>query len=176
MALLKCKECKASVSSDAKACPGCGAAPPKSMSRLQVLFVGACLIGIAAAVSQQSNSTPTPAAKSLTADEVAYKAKEAAFEVAEAAKEKERAGFAARSVAAAVMSALRDPDSAKFTYVGVNDAATVACLQYRARNGLGGMNQDIAVIANNKATSKAADWERYSDPLRDMLAAAEAAR
>ena len=176
MALLKCKECNASVSSEAKACPGCGAAPPKSMSRLQVLFVGACLIGIAAAVSQQSSSTPTPAAKSLTADEVAYKAKEAAFEVAEAAKDKERAGFAARSFAA-VMSALRDPDSAKFTYVGVNDAATVACLQYRARNGFGGMNQDIAVIANNKATSKAADWKRYcSGPLRDMLAAAEAAR
>ena len=176
MALLKCKECNGSVSSDAKACPGCGAAPPKSMGRLQVLFIGVCVIGIAAVVSQPSNSTPTPVAKPLTADEVAYKAKEAAFEVAEAARDKERSGLAARSVAA-VMSKLRDPDSAKFTYVGVNDGATVACLQYRARNGFGGMNQDIAVIANNKATSTAADWKRYcSEPLRDMLAAADAAR
>ena len=177
MALLKCKECGGPVSSEAKGCPGCGAEPPQPMGRLKVLFLGSFIIGIAAFVFHDSPATPAaPAAKPLTSAEVAYKAKEAAFEVAEAAREKERAGFAAHSIAA-VMGALRDPESAKFTYVGVNDGATVACLQYRAKNGFGGMNREIAVIAGNKATSTEADWKRHcSGPLRDMLAVIDAAR
>lgn len=46
MALVKCNECGGQVSSQAKACPSCGAKPPARTSLGTAIF--ACLIGLAA--------------------------------------------------------------------------------------------------------------------------------
>lgn len=43
MALVKCKECGTEVSTEAKACPKCGAKPPQKMSIIRILLV--CLFG-----------------------------------------------------------------------------------------------------------------------------------
>lgn len=40
MALVKCKECGSEVSTSAKACPKCGAKPPKKTSRVTWVFLG----------------------------------------------------------------------------------------------------------------------------------------
>lgn len=46
MALEKCKECGGQVSTEAKACPHCGAKPPKRASRAGVLFIVLVIIFI----------------------------------------------------------------------------------------------------------------------------------
>lgn len=86
MALVKCKECGNQVSTDAKACPSCGAKPPKKTSMLTWIIAGFFAVSIAVSMSggtgngnkslpptpqvpQQnitSVSAPTPAAKPLT--------------------------------------------------------------------------------------------------------------
>lgn len=175
MALITCKECQAKISDSAPTCPQCGAKRPKAASRLQIAFVGVLVIGIGIAVSKPGTTAATAGAApapTQTAEQAAYRAKESAFADQQAKAAKARAQFAASSIEA-VMSSLRDPESAKFTYLGVNEEGNVSCLQYRAKNGFGGMNNAFAVIANNKATNKQADWKKYcSGALHDMLAAA----
>ncbi|MCU4120942.1 hypothetical protein [Variovorax sp. N23] len=94
-----------------------------------------------------------------------------AFKKQEQAKGDARFDLAFAS-AKAVKSTLRDPDSLKWEFIGVNDDATVACLKYRAKNGFGGMNGEFAVIANGKATRSAADWKKHcSAPLHEETVA-----
>jgi len=63
MALVKCKECGEDVSTQAKACPKCGAKPPKKTSLFTWLVLGLIIFGVYAA-----NKTPSSviSAKSST--------------------------------------------------------------------------------------------------------------
>ena len=58
MALVKCKECGNEVSRKAKACPKCGAPPPKSWGGFAVLGGAVIVIGIANAVTPNSTTSP----------------------------------------------------------------------------------------------------------------------
>lgn len=62
MAMVKCKECGGQVSSSAKACPTCGAAPPKRTSAF-TWIVSAFLIFIVARVAVDSGSNGTTSAQ-----------------------------------------------------------------------------------------------------------------
>lgn len=57
MALVKCKECGEEVSTKAKACPKCGAKPPKKTSVITWIVLGLIVIGVFAA-----NNSPAPSA------------------------------------------------------------------------------------------------------------------
>jgi hypothetical protein len=151
MALLKCKECGGSVSSEAKACPSCGVQPSKPMGRLKVLFIGACVIAIGSAVL--TPSTPVAAPKVLTTEEIAYNAKLEA--------QHESRFNLALLWSRAVKSSMRDPDSLQWEAVTVNEDASVACFKYRAKNGFGGFGEEFTVISNSRATKTVADWNRY---------------
>lgn len=59
MALVTCKECKNHVSDSAKTCPSCGAAVPKSTSRLAIFIAGMFGLIVLSSIFR-SNSTPTP--------------------------------------------------------------------------------------------------------------------
>jgi hypothetical protein len=124
------------------------------MKTLHWIFAGVVGVAVAAGVLRQ------PSAEAATPPTKAQVAEDARFDMAfQAAK--------------AVKSSLRDPDSVKWEFVGVNDAGTVACMKYRAKNGFGGMNAGFAVVANNKATNKQSDWNRYcAAPLHDETVAA----
>ena len=69
--------------------------------------------------------------------------------------------------------AMRDPSSFVAEYAGVDDAGTIVCISYRAKNGFGGMNRESVVFANNTGSKNTADWKKYctGKPLLDYLAA-----
>ena len=59
-----------------------------------------------------------------------------------------------------VKASLRDPESFAIEYVGVNEDATVACVEYRAKNGFGGMNKEFAVYAKNNISQSPESWNK----------------
>lgn len=163
MALKACKECGHQVSTEAKSCPQCGAkAPPgKRMGVLGMVFVGVMSFGILGAfMGSRDGSSKSPAVPAIKTQEQVEKGKDEA-----------RFSFAFDS-AVAIKKAMRDPDSLKWEYIGVNDDASVACIKYRAKNGFGGMNAEIAVVVKNEITQKAADWDKNcAKGLRNYTAA-----
>lgn len=71
-----------------------------------------------------------------------------------------RIGFA-RQVNEALQKSMRDPQSLTVESLMVNKNGTVACIEYRARNGFGGMNRSFAVLENGHFYfDKAEVWNR----------------
>ena len=60
-----------------------------------------------------------------------------------------------------VKSSLRDPESFAVEYVGVSEDATVACVEYRAKNGFGGMNKELAVYAKDNISQTPESWNKH---------------
>lgn len=67
MALQDCKECGKPVSTEAKACPNCGAKAPKQTSVLTWVFGGALLLAIVVVTSRSSDTSRPAAANSMSA-------------------------------------------------------------------------------------------------------------
>lgn len=72
MALIKCKECGSEISSAAKACPKCGAPPPKPTSRFTIFFGGLFAIAVAMMVFKPGD-TPLQPIKQVSASPVRVK-------------------------------------------------------------------------------------------------------
>lgn len=165
MALIECAECDKQVSSKAESCPNCGAKPPKKTSLFTWVAGGLFTYFVWSAVSASLSSSPNTnsgptrpdkTAEQLAAESAAKAEKEATFQ---------KTLFAA----AAIKKAMRDPDSLTWESIRSNDDASVICLEYRARNGFGGMNREFAVLANGKASQKPAAWNKHcTQPLKDM--------
>lgn len=65
----------------------------------------------------------------------------------------------ARVFVRALKEQMRDPDSFKVESIRVNEEATVACIEYRAKNGFGGINREFAVYKNGALLrSNAGAW------------------
>lgn len=94
----------------------------------------------------------------------------------EAKKEANERARIIQAVAAtrALKASLRDPDSVRWDSVLVNEDGTVACIEYRARNGFGGMNREFVVFTSNTATQSAAAWNKRcaNKQMHDMRSAA----
>lgn len=157
MALTKCKECGGQLSTDAEACPGCGAKRPKRTSTLTWVIGGFFLFAIIAGITAKSKDT-TPA-----------DAATASARQAEDAADTKRYQAATAS-ADALKQAARDPDSLKFESIGVSVDAKVVCATYRARNGFGGMNRDAAIFVRDQGqTATTAAWKKNCGNLIDYL-------
>lgn len=62
----------------------------------------------------------------------------------------------------ALHASVRDPDSLVIEDGRVNDDATMVCINYRARNGFGGMNREsIAFDGAGKPHQSAAYWNAH---------------
>jgi predicted amidophosphoribosyltransferase len=126
MALVKCKECGAEISSKADACPKCGARVRSVGSGCLgislLIFVGTVIVVIIIGAS----STPTRS-------------------VAEQAKHDQEQARGARVVGAGVFlrDSLRNPDSVVWESIRANDDASIICFEYRAQNGFGGMEPQL---------------------------------
>lgn len=71
--------------------------------------------------------------------------------------------------AASIKKTMRDPDSLVWESIRANDDASVICVEYRARNGFGGMNREFAVYANSKVSQKPTAWNKHCiKPMNDM--------
>lgn len=165
MSLSKCDQCGLQVSTEAKACPSCGAPPPKGISPWRVLLIGTFCLGVYSCSSgipdaHKGSDVLPPTAEQIETDKRADASDAARFGLA-------------IDTAKAVRSVMRDPDSLRFDTMLVNRDATISCARYRAKNGFGGMNQEGAVVVNSslqKATK--ANWSRYCEAgMVDLMAA-----
>lgn len=150
MALIKCSECGATASTSAKICPGCGAGAKAMKARPSVWtttkggkavlgLTGVLLVGAVAMIS-----TNPPAAQPETP-----------VDPAESLRNR-----AAYNSIAAVKRSLREPGSAVFENVRVDDKAKTVCIAYRARNGFGGMGLGHIVFSDGVPSERRTDWNR----------------
>lgn len=161
MSIIKCNECGADVSTEAKACPKCGAPPPKRTSlavRLVVVLLGVTFVGVSV---QQSlglgPSRPEPTAEQKAASQAAAR----------------RATTAAAAMKV-LRQNMRDPESLVWEDVRADADGRLVCLQYRARNGFGGMNREQAVVKDGTVSSSPSVWNKQcTQPLFDTLADAQ---
>lgn len=151
MPLMTCNECGVSASTSAMTCPGCGASAKvmrKRQSRWPTSRRGWVLLGLLglfllSALIQLVGGAPTPQPKS-PADM--------------AADQRNRVAY---NAIITIKKSLREPGSAKFASVLVNDAATTVCMTYHARNGLGGMGTGHMVFLHGVPSEKKSDWNRH---------------
>ena len=146
MALKKCTECGHDVSTQAVACPQCGAKIKKPTSLITKILATIFALGIAAAVL-------IPKAETSAADS-ASSAKKAADPKREAAFQK------TLTVVRSIKASLRDPSSVEWSTITANEDASVVCVSYRARNGFGGKVIEGVTYAKGKLTTSSAAWNK----------------
>lgn len=155
MSMIKCGECRGEISSKAAVCPKCGAKNRKRdwgwgkrlMAFLGVLF--ACSLVL---TSIERSQSPAAAAATTPAKEALMTAED-------------KNVVSAANLAIALRNTARDPESFKLAEV-LSMPKGAACLDYRARNGFGGMNLESAVVVGMKFKTKGSDgftdmWNLY---------------
>ena len=145
MSMTTCKECKSPVSDTAATCPKCGAKVPPKTKKLTWAVVGVIGLLVVVAVANK-NDTPTTPSAPATKIEPTPESKQVSI---------------AREGAAEIKRNMRDPDSLKFDYIGVNNDGSIACFRYRAKNGFGGMNSQQLVLINRKASMTDSDIKKH---------------
>jgi hypothetical protein len=149
MSLIKCGECGKEISSKAEVCPQCGAKPEKKIGIVGKIFLGfiALFVLLSFIGSLVSNPTSTDGHSFASAEDAAKAADEIRFQKA-------------ALVASAIKRSLRDPDSVKWAGIWTNDDASTICIEYRARNGFGGMNHEHVAVTKAGASQEAEAWNR----------------
>lgn len=89
--------------------------------------------------------------------------------------QKEKAFLAVATIMRVLKANMREPESVVWESVTANDDASVICLQYRARNGFGGMARENVVFDKIGGSKEPSRWNRNcTKPLNDMLYAKHA--
>lgn len=131
MAIVKCKECGADVSTKAIACPKCGAAgkgvPARRTSIVTWLVLGFIILVVYEYATAPPKPPPTP--EQVAAD----KASSERLEVATAGAKQ-------------IKQAMRDPASFSLESAMLIGKGDAVCYEYHARNGFNGMNKGQAVL------------------------------
>lgn len=154
MALIACQECGKNISDEARNCPLCGARNKKPVSKLTIVVVS--LIA-ASFVGASINSDPAnqPA---KTAEEVAQE---------KAGELRKVAGIVA---AGRIKDSLRDPESLKIEAMRASEDGSIVCAGYRAKNGFGGMNYEIAIFTPKGSSRAESDWNTHcTQPMYDVI-------
>jgi hypothetical protein len=136
MSLIKCHECGGQMSTDAKACPSCGALPRKKTSRLTWTVLALMLFGLFVGAFN-SATKPSPSATSATSQATPDSKP----------KDPKRDGQlqAAGSAAQALKRASKDPTTFEMKEAVVKEDGT-ACFVYRAQNSFGAHLTGEAVL------------------------------
>jgi hypothetical protein len=83
----------------------------------------------------------------------------------------ERAALA-RTISSMVKKEAKDPDSVKFVSFKVDEAAKVACAEYRGKNSFGAVVKEYLVFVNGVGRpNHAATWDKHctKTPLYDQM-------
>lgn len=160
MALVQCKECKAQISSDAKACPQCGAKTPAKTSVVTMLIGGLIIFGLLKAMLSESTqaAAPTKSPAQLAQESK----KEADFQnvvrVARWAKERSK-----------------NPASFTLTYGGITDSGTV-CIEFRGTNSFNAVVPGRYVMSNTVSGDSVQLWNKHcaNQPITDFSYARQA--
>ncbi len=149
MALVKCRECGAQVSTQAAACPKCGAPPPQPPRRTkpEVWAVAAALALIfIVAISSSSPTSQPPTREQATA---------------QAANPQRQARLAAAGLAAGLLRmGMKDPEAFVLTSLLVMPDGT-ACYRYRAKNSFGAVLPGRAIRAGGKMLLEENDADAF---------------
>lgn len=196
MALIKCHECGQRVSTEAETCPHCGAKPKAKTSTapldgiLNKIVVGAILLGLSIwgfnYLSTPKPSKPEP--YSPVSTNAAPEAPPAPVvmpsqkEMAEAIEKREAAGReSAHQFAMVVMylrslkESMREPSSFDPEIVLANSDASLICVQYRGKNGMGGYNRELAIYKGGKTNRSPDAWQQLcTGKLEDLIYARRA--
>lgn len=120
--------------------------------------------------------------KSQTAEEKSAAAAQEAAEKQARAEQERKAELAKAQedrrfqftvlLAKAIKDAARDPDSLVWEDISANDDASVVCFKFRAKNGFGGMNREVAAFANGKMSQTAGAWNKNcaGKTMNDLIA------
>lgn len=173
MALIKCGECGKEISDKATTCPHCGAPTSITASGNAPAWY------TAAATTSEKKKPEGGFNKILIASGIGFlillpfvlltpskpsSSSPPADPVGEARFQK------TAMFAAGLKSKLRDPESFVLESAHADETATVICIEYRARNGFGGMNKEFIVAAKNKVSQEASAWNKHcTKPLIDMM-------
>ena len=151
MAMINCGECGASVSTEAKICPGCGAnkkvfrrpaGARKPMSwpkKFGIAFAAIFGLGV---IGQVVTGGASQNAQAESPQD----------------KQTKHRDYAAYLSAKALKASLRNPDSLSFESILANEDGSVICMKYRAQNGFGGMNIGHVVFKNGDPSESHASW------------------
>lgn len=92
----------------------------------------------------------------------------------QAEQEADQRTIAAASALKLLKGSVRDPDSFQLESVRANDGGSLICIEYRARNGFGGMNRSFVAFADGRALQSVGEWnKRCTRQLHDVAAPAE---
>jgi hypothetical protein len=139
VSMRNCHECKTEVSSEAKACPKCGA-PVKKASSLGTIFI-VVLVGTVGLMILSSMSGPSD-----------YSAPSQPAKTSTDGRSTEKS-VRAQTLVLLIKKAARNPDSVKIESIIVTDDGST-CATYRAQNGFGGMNREQAVLSADQQSVK----------------------
>lgn len=185
MALLKCAECGGPVSSTAKSCPACGAAPKRKTSLLTwvvggvtLLLVFQCTMRSEERERAKSEASAAEARRVAAMTPEQRKAADEAAAAAAAEKVKKEAEFQyAVRVAQAIKAGMKNPASFELTSLLRTYDGTL-CFEYRGTNSfnavipnyavvpvsgapVGGSSNDVARAWNKHCANKAGDDLTY---------------
>jgi hypothetical protein len=129
MALITCSECSQQISTEAKACPHCGAVKSSGGStfRFWVLSIVGALILLSCIGNERGSSsvnTQTPSERA-SADEGAARA---------------------QALARVLKKSARNPDRFEIDEAFVMSGTNVVCMKFRSENGFGGMSFGQALL------------------------------
>ena len=153
MSLRKCHECGNDVSTEASACPKCGAKikhEKKPMSKVMLLFLVVIVLGITASIVESEKRETTEKAK--TPEQKAADAKEN-----ELLSRRITAAAAGMNL---VKKNLRNPESVQWSDVFSNSDGSLICIDYRAQNGFGGYSRETIVFVSNNAYTDTGNWNK----------------
>lgn len=168
MAMTKCKECAADVSTKAETCPKCGAKMPRRTSWIAWLMAGVfavagvkCVMGENEAADKRAAKANAAAAAEAALSPAERASAAAAREAASAAAAIENHRWAvqvdrARLAVATLKASAKDPESFKLTQA-LDMPSGAICIEYRAKNSYGAELPGSAVAASGaKGVSTAA--------------------
>lgn len=171
MTLISCSECGKQVSDEAKTCPECGAKikKPYKWTWWKIALVIFPFFAIAVSQYQDEQRKAAEAAKSPEQRAAETKQKLA----------RDLRYTMTYSAAKTIKDNLRDPASVQWISIRANENGSVVCFDFRARNGVGGLNREQyayvkgQVSSINPSNSRLAGiWNKNcaGTPLYDMTA------
>lgn len=164
MAMIKCKECKSDISSNAVACPKCGAKVPQSIGAIKMIGF-AIVASICFPVFYSCGTVMNKfgeAGDKLKAEEDAKSPAQKVREAQERLREEAQSSIAMDTVAL-VKKHAKNPDSVKFSYLGVNSDSNLVCGTYRATNSFNAVVPGVVVVRNHNASFSGADAKKYCE-------------
>lgn len=168
MALIECKECGNQISDEAEKCPQCGK-KQSSWNGWKTSGVIVLILFVMSGVSECMDTNRKESAQkadqkyldSLAPEqrqvELETREKLKALEVRQKNADSKRSAYAYLAFKS-VKESITDRDSLKIDSIGVNEAGTIACVDYRAKNAFGGYARGTATFINGKPSQSAGVW------------------